>query len=96
MTKRAAITQADLVRPAYLPDPALADLIGLSPTRFRRLRARLEAEGFPKKDRLVGLTLAADVDAWLARRRTINDPVPAAPAAHHTTTGAHDENLSAF
>lgn len=81
--------------PAYLPDPALAAALGIPATRFKRIRPQLETEGFPKKDRIVGLTLAADVEAWLARRRTINDPVPAKPA-HHTTTGEHHENFQAF
>lgn len=34
----------------------------------------LEREGFPKLDRLIGLTLKADVMAWINRRRTIADP----------------------
>jgi DNA-binding transcriptional regulator YhcF (GntR family) len=59
--------------PAYLSDRALAAHLGLSLTTLRKKRPDLEREGFPKKDGLVGMTLTADVDAWLARRRVVPD-----------------------
>ncbi len=84
------------MNPAYLHDALVAVRLGLKEQRFKKLRPDLEREGFPKKDRLIGQTLAADVEAWLARRRTIADPVPVPDGAHHTTTGEHSENFKAF
>lgn len=86
----------DHMTPAYLHDALVAQRLGLKEQRFKAIRPKLELEGFPKKDRIVGQTLAADVEAWLARRRTINDPVPVPEGAHHTTTGEHRENYKAF
>lgn len=68
--------------PAYLPDTDIADMFGLTVKTFRNKRPALEADGFPKKDRLVGHTLAADVQTWLDRRRTLGN----ADAVHHSAT----------
>lgn len=77
--------------PAYLSDRALATYLGLSLTTFRTKRPDLEREGFPRKDRLVGMTLTADVDAWLARRRVVPDRIVVRNAAgdHHTEDSFH-------
>jgi hypothetical protein len=79
---------------AYGSDRWCADRLGKSLGWFRTHRARLEREGFPAKDTLVGLTLKADVDAFLARRRKVADAAPVRQDAHHTTTSG--ENLSAL
>lgn len=70
---------------AYLTDTQICEMFQKSTGWLRKTRAALEAEGFPPKDRLVGLTLAADVNAWLARRRVLADREPAADAVHHIT-----------
>jgi hypothetical protein len=68
--------------PAYLPDADLASILGLSVKTFRNKRPRLEADVFPRKDRLIGHTLAADVQTWLDRRRSLGR----GEGAHHSTT----------
>jgi hypothetical protein len=56
-----------------------ADTLGKTRDWFRKNRPALEADGFPRVDRLVGLTLKSDVHAWLARRRRVTDG-----EEHHT------------
>jgi len=80
--------------PAFLSDRAVAEHLGLPVSTFRKKRAALEAEGFPAKDRLVGLTLAADVNAWLARRRVLADRDEVQTGRHHETPAK--ENHHAF
>lgn len=70
---------------AYGSDAWVALRFGRTVQWFRQHRAALEIEGFPRKDRLVGMTLKADVDAWLARRRTVADADAVQPDTHHTT-----------
>lgn len=67
------------MNPAYLSDQMLAHLLGKKVTWLRSKRAQLEADGFPAKDALLGATNAADVNAWIAKRRRLPDPEPAAP-----------------
>ena len=61
-------------RPKYTPDPRmleehnLATLMGKCETTFRELRPKLEAEGFPQVDELLGGTDAAAVHRWLDQR----------------------------
>lgn len=68
---------------AYLTDAQICEMFQRSAGWLRRTRAALEAEGFPPKDKLVGLTLAADVNAWLAKRRVLTDRDESASADHH-------------
>lgn len=50
-----------------------AETLGRPPDWFRRERAALETIGFPKVDPITGLTLKADVQAWISRRRKYAD-----------------------
>lgn len=59
--------------PAYLRDIEIAELLGRSKNWFCKERPRLEREGFPRVDGLIGLTCRADVEAWIARRRQVPD-----------------------
>ncbi|MDB6151485.1 MAG: hypothetical protein JWQ44_2933 [Chthoniobacter sp.] len=68
------------ITPAYVADKDLAALLNKSVAWFRTNRPTLEREGFPQKDRLIGLTLLADVEAWIARRRVVAD---AREVVHH-------------
>jgi hypothetical protein len=63
---------------AYGSDKWCAARLGQSLNWFKKNRPILEHEGFPSKDRLFGLTLKADVEAFLAKRRRMADPDPAA------------------
>jgi hypothetical protein len=81
---------------AFGSDRWCAERLGKSIGWFRTHRPRLEREGFPAKDTLIGLTLKADVDAFLARRRKVADAAPVHQDAHHATTAASEENLSAL
>jgi hypothetical protein len=65
---------------AFASDRVCAERLGKSLAWFRVNRARLEREGFPAKDRLMGLTLKADVEAWLDRRRKVADAAVTPPA----------------
>ena len=71
--------------PAYLSDKTIAELFGRSYKWFRKTRAELERRGFPRKDALIGLTLAADVQAWLDRQRVLADRGIAERPADTTT-----------
>jgi hypothetical protein len=73
---------------AYGSDLWVAQTLGKSVSWLRLNRPALEREGFPRKDKLIGLTLKADVEAFLARRRTVPDAgqVIAPMAVHHITT----------
>ena len=61
-------------RPKFTPEPRvygehnLAVLLGMGDTTFRERRPRLEAEGLPKIDELLGGTDAAAVHRWLDQR----------------------------
>lgn len=74
---------------AFGSDLWIAHVLGLSVMRLRKARPQLEADGFPRPDALIGRTNKADVHAWIARRRRLTDPVPAAthavdqPRVHH-------------
>ncbi len=81
---------------AYGSDRWCADRLGKSVSWFRKHRPRLEREGFPRKDALIGLTLKADVDAFLARRRKVTDAGPVQQDMHHTTTPSSGEQLDAL
>jgi hypothetical protein len=72
---------------AFGSDRWCADRLGKSLAWFRSNRERLEREGFPKKDLLLGLTHKSDVEAFLARRRKVADAdvATATVAVHHTT-----------
>lgn len=60
---------------AYGSDRYCATVLGKSLDWFKKHRAELEADGFPKIDRLIGLTSKADVEAWLAGRRRLADRI---------------------
>ena len=64
---------------AYGSDRWCAAKLGQSLDWLKRNRPVLEREGFPEKDRLFALTLKADVEAFLAKRRRVPNPVDAAP-----------------
>jgi len=56
---------------AYGSEKWCAATIGVGYDSWRKYRRRaLESDGFPKRDALVGLTLKADVMAWLASRHS--------------------------
>ena len=50
-----------------------AAVLGRSQSWFLTNRAKLEVEGFPKPCKIVGLTLKADVAAWISKRRRYAD-----------------------
>lgn len=80
---------------AYGSNQWCATSLGKSKDWFFRNRKVLEADGFPQRDPIIGLTLKADVHAWIAKRRRISDLA----VAPFTTTGAqphNKENLHAF
>lgn len=47
--------------------------LGMTKSQFLRKREILESEGFPSRDPLTNLYHKADVDAWIDRRRRIQD-----------------------
>ena len=57
-----------------------SERLGKSVGWFRVNRPALEREGFPPKDKLIRLTLKADVEAFLDRRRKVADVVATPPA----------------
>lgn len=59
--------------PACLTLKQAAARLGLSTAAFYKRRSRLEAEGFPKIDDVLGRYLTEDVDAWLKNRRQVRD-----------------------
>lgn len=85
-----------MTEPAYLPDTLVAYHLGRKVTWLRSNRDKLEADGFPRKDRLVGMTLRADLEAWIAKRRRIADPVKGQTPSGHTTTPLSEEKLNAL
>ena len=81
--------------PAYLSEADVAKMLGRSRGWLRMNRDRLEREGFPTVDGLIGLTCVDDINAWIARRRKVADAVMT------RTTGDHHielrgENWNAF
>ena len=58
---------------AYGSDAWCAAKLGRTLNWIRNNRQTLEAEGFPRRDMLIGQTLKADVEAWLAKRRRVTD-----------------------
>lgn len=69
---------------AYGSDAWCAQRLGRPLSWFKANRAKLEAEGFPKVDALVGNTQKVDVDAWIARRRQLANDIVVV-TNHHTT-----------
>jgi hypothetical protein len=81
------------LHPAYLADREIAYLLGRKVAWFRKHRDDLVREGFPPKDKIIGLTCRADVEAWIAKRRVLSDRVE----THHDTTDIQPkENLNAL
>ncbi len=72
--------------PMYLPEPAVAQILGKSRAWLKANRPRLEREGFPRVDGLIGLTCVADIHAWIARRRQVADAVSARTTGDHHTS----------
>jgi hypothetical protein len=64
---------------AFASERWCADRLGKSIFWFRQHRAKLEREGFPQKDKLIGLTMKADVEAFLDRRRKVADAAVTPP-----------------
>ncbi len=87
------------VDPTFSGDAAYGSLrwcalrLGKSVDWLRGARPKLEREGFPQVDPLLGLTLKADVEAFLARRRRVADPVIAAQDSRDSNSGARYESL---
>lgn len=50
-----------------------AETLGWPEARFKRERGDLEAQNFPRVDPVTGLTIKADVLAWISRRRKFSD-----------------------
>ena len=67
---------------AYLNEAQVAAKLGRSSVWLRAARPKLEKEGFPRVDVLIGLTCLWDVEAWIARRRQVADAVIV--REHHT------------
>lgn len=86
------------LHPAYLADREIAYMLGRKCAWLRKHRADLMREGFPPKDKIIGLTLRADVEAWIAKRRVLSDAAVAgdAPNHHSTTNPQQSENPHAF
>jgi hypothetical protein len=70
---------------AYGSDAWCAITLGRPLSWFKANRAKLEAEGFPKVDPLIGLSQKVDVDAWIVRRRQVSNDI-VVETNHHTTT----------
>lgn len=68
---------------AYGSERWCAQRLGKTYEWFRKARVALEAEGFPPRDRLIGMTHKADVETWLARRRVLADDGGARTTGHH-------------
>lgn len=78
---------------AYLTDRDIAKLFGMSPRWLWQHREELEQRGFPKKDALIGRTLKADVEAWLARQRKVSDHAGVVHSGDDTTTRINTDAL---
>lgn len=77
--------------PAYLSEADVAKMLGRSRAWLRVNRPRLEREGFPAVDGLIGLTCVDDINAWIARRRKVADAIPARTTGdHHAPTEGID------
>jgi hypothetical protein len=83
-----------MIQPAYLNETAVAKRLGRSADWLRQARPRLEREGFPRIDGLIGLTCLWDIDAWIARRRQVADAVVA--GTHHAGASADGDDLHAL
>lgn len=72
-----------------------AATLGVSLDWFYRKRKDLEADGFPRKDALIGRTNKADVNVWIARRRRLADAsvAPGHTTGANTTSGVNDHAL---
>lgn len=55
----------------------VAETLGMKLSTFDNKRPVLEQQGFPLRDRVVGLYLKADVLAWVSRRRQLADRMDA-------------------
>jgi len=63
-----------------------AQRLGMSKSQFIRKRDALEREGFPTKDPITDRYHKGDVDAWIDRRRRIEDAnIVAFPEARNRT-----------
>lgn len=79
---------------AWGSDRWVAARLGSNTDWLKKNRQKLEGEGFPSVDRLFGMTLKADVDAFLAKRRRIADPAPTVARHGPENSGAtRYENL---
>jgi len=80
-------------RSAYGSISWAAQRLGMTKSQFLRKRETLEHEGFPSRDPLTNLYHKADVDAWIDRRRRIQDVDIAAFAEARNST---EVNLDAL
>lgn len=76
---------------AYLTDVQISKMMGRSKNWLCENRPNLEREGFPRVDRLIGLTCRMDVEAWIARRRQVADADIA--GKHHAGISANGDDL---
>lgn len=79
----------------FLTEPQIAKVLGRSRNWLHRNRPALEREGFPRIDRLIGLTNARDLKAWIARRRMVADVTKCEPqsARKHALDGINWDAL---
>lgn len=88
--------------PTFTPESAYGSerwcslTLGKSYEWFRKARPDLEADGFPRRDALLKLTMKADVHAWIARRRKIADYRVAPNTTSGASTTISKENLNGF
>jgi len=69
----------------------VADTLGMKLSTFDNKRVKLEEQGFPQRDHLVGLYLKADVLAWVSRRRQLADSLRVTTQQEEVTI--NDERL---
>lgn len=75
---------------AFGSDRWIAHTLGYSVVAFAKARPKLEADGFPKPDGLLGRTNKDDVWTWIARRRRLPDAVMVATQATDQPRVNHD------
>lgn len=78
---------------AYGTERWVAATLGSSVDWLKKNRPRLETEGLPAVDKLIGLTLKADVEAFLAKRRRVPDAVAVSDNHDSRFTGVNLDAL---
>ncbi len=70
------MTKTDTPQAAFARASWAAARLGISVDTFRRRRPLLARAGFPEIDPIVGAYVKADVEAWISKRRQIDDAIP--------------------